>query len=68
MDAAEKRRRIDAAAAEGVCPNCGRPLTPENRIGSGRISDGIFCGLDCIATFHEDYFRERIRASKPSPN
>jgi hypothetical protein len=64
--AEEKRRRI-AEANPDSCPQCGQPLG-EDRIGSGRLADGIFCSLDCIAIFHEDYFRERARASRPSPN
>lgn len=68
MDAEEKRRRIDEANADDRCPRCGQPIAPESRVGSGRISDGYFCSLDCIATFHEDHFRERARASRRSQN
>ena len=49
------------------CPNCGQALGP-GRTGSGRLSDGVFCGLDCLAIFHKDYFDQRARASNPSQN
>jgi hypothetical protein len=63
-----KRQRIAEANAMGRCPNCGQPLDTGKPVGSGRRSEGIFCSLDCLATFHEDYFRERARASKPAQN
>lgn len=68
MDEAEKRRRIAEGREKGTCPNCGKAIQPGEGCGSGRLSDGIFCGLACQADFHEDYYRERIRASRPSPN
>lgn len=68
MDEAEKRRRIARGHEEGSCPNCGNSIVRGEGCGSGRLSDGIFCGLECQATFHEDYYRERIRGSGPSPN
>jgi hypothetical protein len=68
MDEAEKRRRIARGHEEGTCPNCGNVIEPGKGCGPGSLSDGIFCGLDCQAAFHEDHYRERIRASRPSPN
>jgi hypothetical protein len=68
MDEAENRHRIARGHEEGTCPNCGKVIGPGGACGSGRLSDGIFCGLDCQAVFHEDYYRERIRASRPSSN
>ena len=68
MGEAEKRRRIEQAHKEGRCPNCWDPIQAGKGHGSGKLSDGIFCGLYCEAVFHEDYYRERIRASRPSPN
>lgn len=68
MDEAEKRRRIAQAHEEGRCPNCWEQIEPGQGYGSGRLSDGVFCGLDCQAGFHEEYYRERARASCPSQN
>jgi hypothetical protein len=68
MDEAEKGRRIAQAHAEGRCPNCWDPIKPGKGCGSGRLADGVFCGQNCQALFHEDYYRDRIRASRPSPN
>lgn len=62
-----RARRIAEANQADQCPECGRPLGPE-RVGSGAHRDGIFCSLECQAAFHEDYYRERIRASRPSQN
>ena len=68
MDEAEKRRRIAQAHEEGRCPNCWDSTKPGGGCGPGRLSDGIFCGLDCQVAFHQDYYRERLRTSRPSPN
>jgi hypothetical protein len=57
---AARRDQIARAGELGVCPNCDKPLG-EDRVGSGRLSDGVFCSLDCIAMFHHDYFSARIR-------
>jgi hypothetical protein len=62
-----KQERIAAAAREGNCPECGCRLD-RDRIGSGRLADGVFCSLDCLASFHVDYFESRRRASAPSEN
>jgi hypothetical protein len=35
----------------GICPTCGGTLV--NRIGSGHLSEGVFCSLDCCAKWHE---------------
>ena len=66
MDQSEKRAAIAEAARNDSCPHCHQPLG-EERVGSGRFADGVFCSLDCLGTFHDDYFRERIR-SLPSAN
>ena len=65
----DKRARIEAAARKDVCPQRGRPLLPPpDRVDSGNLADGLFCSLECLGNFHEDYFRERARASNPSRN
>jgi hypothetical protein len=64
MDRADLIRR---AAQDGVCPQCGVALD-NNRVGSGRLADGVFCSLGCMTTFHEDYYRERLDFGLPSDN
>lgn len=68
MNEEKKRRRIAQAHEQGRCPKCWEPIGPGEGFGSGRLSDGVFCGLDCQAVFHRDYYRERVGASGPSPN
>jgi hypothetical protein len=63
----EKKRRIAEANGAGACPNCRQPLGAD-ATGSGAFSHGVFCSLDCEATFHQDYFEERARASNRSQN
>jgi len=31
------------------CPACGRPLPPSGGYGTGRLADGLYCSLDCLA-------------------
>lgn len=65
----DKERRIAAARQDETCPECGKPLpSGGERVGSGALADGVFCSLDCQAAFHEDYYRERARASNPPHN
>jgi hypothetical protein len=47
-----RAENIRSAAESGTCPNCGRVVEPGSGLGSGRIADGIFCSLDCFASFH----------------
>jgi ribosomal protein L37AE/L43A len=67
MDEKEKRARIEKAREREECPNCGKQLTSK-RVGSGSFADGVFCGLDCLASFHADYFQERRDYGSPSDN
>jgi hypothetical protein len=67
--AGDKRRAIERARAQGVCPACGRTLPPvPEPVGTGRLADGLFCGLDCLASFHDDYFEERRELGTPTDN
>jgi hypothetical protein len=61
-----KEQRVRKAAEHDSCPQCGKSLT--DRVGSGRLSDGVFCSLNCMALFHDDYYRERISHATPSAN
>jgi len=67
LDEEQKRRRIEAAREHEVCPNCGKALD-EERVGSGRLADGVFCSLGCLAAFHDDYYTERRDWGSSSPN
>lgn len=67
MDQAARKDRISAAATAGRCPECWGTLRAD-RVGSGRIADGIFCSLDCFSTFHAGYLLERAQASGTSRN
>jgi hypothetical protein len=68
VDEREKKDRIARGHDQGLCPNCWSSIEPGGGVGSGRLADGIFCGLDCQAAFHKDYYRERARASNPPQN
>lgn len=63
----DQRQRIEAARNNETCPRCGRAL-PEDRVGTGRLADGVFCSLDCQVEFHAEYYEERIRNSRLSEN
>jgi hypothetical protein len=34
----------------------------------GAAGDGLFCSLDCLASFHEDYFEQRRDLGTPTDN
>ena len=36
--------------ANGICPVCHNQLA--QRIGSGKLDDGVFCSMDCYAKWH----------------
>lgn len=50
-DVPVRRDAVAVALRLGVCPACGRELTPTDRYGSGRLADGIFCSLGCYAGY-----------------
>lgn len=62
----DKRAAIEEARRTETCPRCHKQLG-DDRIGSGRLADGVFCSLDCQAKFHIDYYHERIK-HLPSSN
>jgi hypothetical protein len=51
---------IRECAAADICPACKKPLTA--RIGRGDHDDGVFCSLDCHATWHAEALIRRHRA------
>ena len=61
------RQRIEDGHRQGTCPNCGEALG-DSPVGTGRHDDGRFCSQKCQIEFHQDYYRERAKASRPSPN
>jgi len=62
-----KTERVGAAARQDRCPQCWSVLG-SGRVGSGRLSDGVFCNLTCLSTFHARYFDERVKGAIPSEN
>lgn len=42
----------------GICPNCGNPTMDGRRVVRG---EGIFCSLDCVASYYAAEFSERAR-------
>ena len=34
-----------------LCGRCGRAVPDGGGVGTGRLSDGFFCGLACLAAF-----------------
>lgn len=63
----DKRERVRLAREEEVCPQCGRSLDA-SRVGTGAFADGVFCSLECLTTFHEDYYRDRLDLGIPRDN
>jgi hypothetical protein len=47
-----------------VCPFCHETIPEGKRVGSGRKSDGGFCGLDCFSKYHALKFAEKTRLRK----
>jgi hypothetical protein len=69
VDGDEKRERIARARERGICPECGQPLPPPPApVGTGRHADGLFCGLECLASFHGDYLEQRRDLGIPNDN
>lgn len=46
---------------KNICPNCGNSIPEGKRVGSGKKSEGGFCGLDCYAQYRALELRERAR-------
>lgn len=44
---------IEECRLQGVCPSCGGPCSPG--FGTGRMSDGVFCSLECFRSFRDEY-------------
>lgn len=61
MNSEEKKRRIAHAHKAGACPQCDKPIPAGGGIGTGRLDDGLFCSLECFASFHGDMLEERRR-------
>lgn len=52
--------RISRSITLRMCAECGADLNETGIVGSGSFSDGLFCSLDCYASFH--YGREEQKA------
>lgn len=66
---ADKRTQIEEERTRRLCPACSKPLpAPPGPVGTGRHADGLFCGIECLASFHEDYSEQRRDFGTPSDN
>jgi hypothetical protein len=45
-----EQKYLAQCRTNGVCPACHGELS--QRIGSGKLDDGVFCSLDCYASWH----------------
>lgn len=53
---------------DNMCPYCHKTFPPEERIGSGRKSEGGFCSLDCYTKYHAtDILERQSRLGRPGP-
>jgi len=53
-----ERDRLLELARQGICPNCGKTIAEGTSVVRG---PGLFCSLDCVASFHHAEFNERAR-------
>jgi hypothetical protein len=54
-----RERRIAWGLEKARCPNCGKALGEgDEKYGSGRFRDGVFCSMRCFAEFHHDIPRK----------
>jgi hypothetical protein len=51
MDEVE-RLFLRSCLEEGRCPACGAPIRGGEGVGSGSLDDGLFCRLECFASYH----------------
>ena len=49
LDVEAARMYLASCLEKGVCPTCGRRLTPTGRYGTGALADGIYCSLKCFS-------------------
>jgi hypothetical protein len=47
---AEDRLRVRASAEAGICPACSGALRADAGVGTGRLDDGLYCSLACLAS------------------
>ena len=57
MADSEDDRLVELSKA-GICPNCGDAIMPGKAVVRGA---GSFCGLDCVASYHQAEFAERAK-------
>jgi hypothetical protein len=62
MQEEEAKRLVAFAYKMQLCPNCEKEIADRmNAYGSGSLADGLFCSLDCFASFW-------YRRSGPGPS
>ena len=42
-----------------VCPKCGKSIQEGRGVGSGKIAEGLFCGLDCFGEYYKGELIQR---------
>ena len=47
--------------AKNICPYCGQTIPEDQRVGSGRKSDGGFCSFGCYADYYKLELQQRAR-------
>jgi hypothetical protein len=52
---------LSRLSRQGICPNCGKVIPEGQAVVRGV---GRFCGLECVALFHQQEFTERARRLK----
>jgi hypothetical protein len=60
-----EQRYLARCRANGICPACHNGLA--QRIGSGKLDDGIFCSLACYAKWHSASLVQRHRMRTMGP-
>ncbi len=51
--------RLKRLYKERICPYCGKQISESAGVGSGRVSEGRFCSLDCYAKYYEHELAQR---------
>lgn len=59
---------LEQSEGAEACRNCGNNIFPDAAVGSGRVSDGVFCHLDCYVAFNQTDLAARARALRASSN
>jgi hypothetical protein len=56
----QERLYLETCLEERRCPVCRRSIPEGEGVGTGSLQDGLFCQLDCLATYHYSRGRPRL--------